>query len=70
MLAEEIKVGELYRAKVSNRIVTVRVDAIRENFEGRRRYSVTNLNTNRKITFRSAAKFREISIKCVQNNQE
>jgi len=58
----EIKVGGLYRAKVSNNIVTVRVDAIRETFGATDRpvlaYDVTNLSTGRKTTFRSAMKFR------------
>ena len=72
MKKSEIKVGGLYRAKVSNNLVTVRVDAIRE--EGSRvrpqstaranysrintYYDVTNLSTGRKTTFRSAMKFR------------
>lgn len=74
MKAKEIKVGGRYVAKVSNKLVTVRVDAIREvaghvsagSYLGwtQRRvadkvvYDVTNLTTGRKTTFRSAAKFR------------
>lgn len=68
MLKKQIQVGSLYRAKVSGKVVTVRVDAIREydpSFGGtyrrcntQTRYEVTNLSTGRKTTFRSAAKFR------------
>jgi hypothetical protein len=68
MRKNEIKVGGHYRAKVSDKIVTVRVDAIREDgmhlkAGGRStisgtRYDVTNLSTGRKTTFRSAVKFR------------
>ena len=66
----EIKVGGHYLAKVSGRVVTVRVDTVREvpNYRngGNRAvytsdktvYDVTNLVTGRKTTFRSAAKFR------------
>ena len=57
----EIKVGGHYTAKVSNKIVTVRVDSIRER-DGYKKmetvYNVTNLTTGRTTTFRSAAKFR------------
>lgn len=63
MKKSEIKVGGLYKAKVSNRLTTVRVDAIREwgapSVGTGTRYDVTNLTTGRKTTFRSAAKFRE-----------
>lgn len=67
MKKNDIKVGGTYLAKVSNKLVTVRVDEIvfhggikarvagGTNFT---RYHVTNLSTNRQITFRSAAKFR------------
>ncbi len=61
MKKAEIKVGGHYIAKVSGRIVTVRVDAIREcgGYDHNRPvYDVTNLTTGRKTTFRSAAKFR------------
>ncbi len=65
----EIKVGGHYVAKVSGMLTTVRVDSVREQ-EGYRSnvsnhrvkdstvYDVTNLTTGRKLTFRSAAKFR------------
>lgn len=61
MKKSEIKVGGHYTAKVSNKIVTVRVDSIRER-DGYKKmetvYNVTNLTTGRTTTFRSAAKFR------------
>lgn len=61
MKKAEIKVGGLYKAKVSGNIVTVRVDRIneRDGFNaGKATFDVTNLTTGRKTTFRSAAKFR------------
>ena len=61
MKKQESKVGGHYVARISGRIVTVRVDAIRE-CDGFKRvetvFDVTNLVTGRKTTFRSAAKFR------------
>ena len=64
MKKNEIVVGGLYRAKVSNKIVTVRVDMIRQrtgfNDRDSTVYDVTNLVTGRETTFRSAAKFREV----------
>jgi hypothetical protein len=57
-----IKVGSHYTAKVSGKIVTVRVDAIRDftatSFKPWTRYDCVNLATGRKLVFRSAAKFR------------
>lgn len=66
MKKSEIKVGGLYRAKVSGKLTTVRVDQIRvispSSVWSKQRdvtvYDVTNMNTGRKTTFRSAAKFR------------
>lgn len=62
MLKREIKVGGRYGARVSGKFVSVRVDAIRETFTSRASgatvYDVTNLSTGRKLTFRSAQKFR------------
>lgn len=66
MKAKDITVGGLYVAKVNNRLVVVRVDAIREVLSYRSVYrtatdktvyDVTNTSTGRKTTFRSAAKF-------------
>ena len=68
MLKNKIEVGSVYIAKVSNRHVKVRVDAIEEVAHGTglsrtryTRYDVTNLITNRKTVFRSAAKFRSVA---------
>jgi hypothetical protein len=62
MKAADIKQGGRYTAKISGRIVTVRVDAIRSRdyyLSGMRTvYDVTNLSTGRRTTFRSAARFR------------
>lgn len=62
MRANEIKIGRVYTAKVSGKTVNVRVDDIKERltFSGKRQttYYVTNLTTNRKLQFKSAAKFR------------
>jgi hypothetical protein len=63
MKKSEIVVGGLYIAKVSNKLVTVRVDSIDVStawHEDKERtfYRITNLATGRKTTFRSAAKFR------------
>jgi hypothetical protein len=62
MKASQIKVGGKYIAKVSGKLTTVRVDSIREtgDWKGRTqtRYDVTNLETGRRTTFRSASKLR------------
>ena len=63
MKKSEIEIGGMYVARVSSKFTTVRVDAIRESFAinkdtGRIVYDVTNLTTGRKLTFRSAGKFR------------
>jgi DNA helicase-2/ATP-dependent DNA helicase PcrA len=62
MKKEQIKVGGVYRARISGNFVDVRVDDIRTTRAGYGRegthYHVTNLKTNRKCVFRSAAKFR------------
>lgn len=62
MKKNEIVVGGLYNARISGNFVTVRVDAIRETFDHRDKsstvFDVTNLKTGRKVTFRSAMKFR------------
>ena len=71
MKAKEIKKGGVYLAKVSGKLVRVRVDEIREisrfkrsNYSGQAEYTdktiwdVTNLTTGRKTTFKSAQKFR------------
>lgn len=59
MKKDEIKIGGLYVAKVNNKLATGRVDVITD-YGGRAsiRYYVTNLETGRKTSFRSAVKFR------------
>lgn len=64
----EIKVGGFYKASVSGKVVTVRVDAIRTPAFVRNGkdtettvYDVTNTVTGRKTTFRSAMKFRTVA---------
>lgn len=75
MKRDEIKVGGLYTAKVTGKLTTVRVDAIEDcpygpgmgqayKGPGYTAYHVTNLATNRKAIFRSAAKF------CSKINEE
>lgn len=64
MRKHEIKIGGVYTARVSGRLTTVRVEAIRERGYGTTirnmpYYDVTNLATGRRLTFRSAAKFRK-----------
>ncbi len=65
MKKADIHIGRLYEAKVSGKIVTVRVDQTSDLGggiwnDGRHytKYDVTNLATGRKLTFRSAARFR------------
>lgn len=65
MTGKQIKVGGLYRAKVSGNLTIVRVDGIRETRKYRSGkladtvvYDVTNTRTGRTTTFSSAAKFR------------
>ena len=72
MTASEITVGGKYYAKVSGRLVTVRVDAIRvvtgrsstgfwfssQRHPDKTVFDVTNLATGLRTTFRSTARFR------------
>lgn len=63
MKAAEIEVGGKYLARVSGKFVTVRVNEIGERFNslsGRssKVYHVTNLDTARRLVFRSAMRFR------------
>ena len=66
MKAKDITIGGEYVAKVSGRLVKVRVNATREQSTYRGRtstvYDVTNLSTGRHLTFRSAAKFRRVAL--------
>lgn len=63
MLKAQIKVGGIYIAKVSNKLVRVRVDRILNQTRWKSiaatSYACTNLATGREVRFRSAAKFRE-----------
>ena len=64
MKAKDIEVGGHYKAKVSGKLVTVRVDDTQQqasyhaSSSTRTTYNVTNLSTGRKTMFRSAARFR------------
>lgn len=83
MKKSEITVGGLYRAKVSGRVVTVKVEAIREvektmyrnGYTGMRTYyfapvyDVLNTATGRRTTFRSAARFRGNALTDAQQAQ-
>lgn len=55
MLKKQIKIGNSYRAKVSNVIVTVRI--LREASYGSG-WVALNLKTNREVRIKSAAKLR------------
>ena len=78
MKASEIHIGAYYLAKVSGKVVTVRVESItevpgrhipeahrpiggRSKYPDRTVYGVTNLDTGRKTTFRSAQRFRSLA---------
>ena len=55
MKKAEIKIGGYYQAKISNRLTIVRIDSKTLHGNG---WMVTNMNTNRQIRIRSAAKLR------------
>jgi hypothetical protein len=67
MKQAEIQVGSFYKAKVNDRLVTVKVLRTREVFRISPKrsssravvYDVENQSTKRVVTFRSAARFRE-----------
>lgn len=63
MKPRDIRKRGLYVARVSRKFIVVRVDNIREIWDGVNdkkdfRYDVTDMNTGRQMIFRSAAKFR------------
>lgn len=68
MRQTNVTVGGCYEAKVSGRVVTVRVDRIEDwpghryvgafKAKGGKRYHGTNLATGRPVAFKSARKFR------------
>lgn len=55
MLKKEVEIGGVYRAKVSNEIVLVRIIGV-SPYGG---WSARNLKTNRVIRIKSAQKLRE-----------
>ncbi len=63
MKAKEIEIGGTYVAKVSGRLVQIRVSATREVTQGRTGartvWDAVNLATGRKIVIRSPQRFRE-----------
>jgi hypothetical protein len=61
MRAQDVQIGGRYWAKVSGRLVIVRVDQVRDGLNGRKRYDVTNTVTGRTTTFRSATRLRHIA---------
>ena len=58
MKAAQITVGCVYDAKVSDRVVPVKVVNVGRDFRNRVRYECVNLTTGRTITVRSAQRFR------------
>jgi hypothetical protein len=66
MKQNEIKIGELYVARVNGNLTRVRVNGIRvyaktTYSQSRTIYDVTNIKTGRSTTFRSASKFRALA---------
>ncbi len=66
MKKSEIKAGCHYTAKVSNKLVVIRVDSIEDRPSYpkggmRTRFFCTNTATGRQVTFRSAQKFRAVA---------
>ncbi len=55
MLKKDVKLGHHYTAKISGKIVTIRLDSI-SNYGG---WNATNLSTNRTVRIKSAAKLRK-----------
>lgn len=51
----DVKIGGKYRARISDRIVTVRIDSATMYGTG---WNATNLDTGRTVRIRSAAKLR------------
>jgi len=77
MKKADLKVGSYYVAKVSGKLTVVRLDEMREtctahgvrDYRISHYYDVTNLRTNRTLTFRSAQKFRREVAKPVENEE-
>ena len=53
----EVAVGQVWSAKISQRLVTVRVDSIISG-DGKTKYALTNLKTGRKVGPYTASKLR------------
>jgi len=54
MKKNEVKIGRLYRAKVSDRLVTVRIDSV----HSRQGWNATNTKTGKRIHIKSAQRLR------------
>lgn len=61
MKSEQIKIGNVYAAKVTDKVVPVRIDAVRISLSTGKTggWDATNLKTNRKVVIKSAAKLRK-----------
>lgn len=55
MLKSQVAIGKTYVAKVSNSLVRVRLDSVCQ-YGG---WNATNLDTNRQVRIKSAAKLRK-----------
>ena len=60
MRQDEVRIGNKYQAKVSNKLVTVEVLAEKIQYNGRIGYEVKNLSTGRILDFRSALRLRPL----------
>lgn len=70
MTHRELRINQHYIARVSGRLVPVRLDGMEMKF-GRWQYHVENIATGRKLTFYSCQKFRfEASNETVRNAKE
>lgn len=56
MLKKDVKIGERYSAKVSNKRTTVQILQQITSYNGRTNWRAINLATGREITLRSAAR--------------
>jgi hypothetical protein len=60
MTVAQVKIGETYLAKVSGKLVKVRVLGERTTYHGRTGYEAVNLSTNRTLHLKSAARLRPL----------
>jgi hypothetical protein len=58
---EQIEIGKVYEAKITNRVVPVRIDAVRISLSTGKTggWEATNLKTNKKVVIKSAQKLRK-----------